>query len=113
MIIERIVRIYATSTGREPFTEWYDSLKDKTVRRRVRNRLKRLKLGYFGDCEPVGEGVLELRFFFGSGLRVYFSEHKTGPILLLYAGNKHTQPEDIQKAKAYWQDYRERKNGRI
>ena len=39
---------------------------------------------FFGDCEPVGEGVSELRFFFGSGYRIYFAEYDDTIIILQF-----------------------------
>ena len=35
-------------------------------------RIKRISLGNFGDVEPVGNGVSELRIDFGDGYCVYF-----------------------------------------
>jgi len=55
----------------------------------------------------VGEGVQELRFFFGSGYRVYFAEIDNALILLLCAGDKDSQKRDIQTAQSYWKDYQE------
>lgn len=61
-----------------------------------------------GDCEPVGQGVMELRMFFGSGYRAYFAEKDNKIILLLCGGDKKTQKRDIKQAKAFWQEYKER-----
>ena len=69
-------------------------------------RLDRLELGNFGDCKPVGEGVLELRLDFGPGYRVYFAEDGPIIVLLLIGGDKNTQTKDIKTAKAYWQEHR-------
>ena len=71
------------------------------------SRLDRLKEGNFGDHKAVGEGVYELRFFFGSGYRVYFGKSGDKLILLLCGGNKSSQQRDIKKAKHYWNDYQE------
>jgi putative addiction module killer protein len=49
---------YHTDDGKEPVTEWLLSLRDKQAQAKVRLRLKRLEVGIFGDCESVGEGVL-------------------------------------------------------
>ncbi|WP_442935788.1 type II toxin-antitoxin system RelE/ParE family toxin [Nostoc sp.] len=62
--------VYATEYGKEPYTEWLENLKDYVVRSRIIRRIERLKQGNYGDCKSVGEGVQELRFFFGSGYRV-------------------------------------------
>jgi len=54
------------------FVKWLASLKDRRAKARVLARIDRLEMGYFGDVRPVGEGVSELRIFYGSGYRVYF-----------------------------------------
>jgi putative addiction module killer protein len=43
--------------------------------------------------------------FFGSGYRVYFGENGNDIFILLCGGNKGSQDKDIQRAKAYWQEY--------
>ena len=68
-------------------------------------RVSRLQQGNYGDCEPVGEGVSELRLFFGSGYRVYFGEQENHIIILLCGGGKATQAKDIEQAKTFWKDY--------
>nr|WP_232049375.1 addiction module killer protein [Rickettsia asiatica] len=42
--------------------------------------------------------LYELRFFFGKGYRIYFTEKDNKIILLLNAGNKDMQGKDIKKA---------------
>lgn len=66
---------YQTANGHEPVTEWLHALRDKSAQAKLRVRLKRLEAGIFGDCEPVGEGVLELREHQGAGHRVYLGKH--------------------------------------
>jgi putative addiction module killer protein len=78
-----------------------ESLKDYTIRARILRRLERLKQGNYGDCKSVGEGVLELRFFFGSGYRVYIGEAADDVVILLCGGDKDSQDKDIEKAKEY------------
>jgi putative addiction module killer protein len=73
--------------------------------KRILARVSRLQQGNYGDCEPVGEGVSELRLFFGPGYRVYFGEHDNAIVVLLCGGDKDSQSKDIQQAKAYWQEY--------
>ena len=58
------VIIYADEHGNEPFAEWLEGLKDIVGRKRILARLARVEQGNFGDHEPVGEGVSELRMFF-------------------------------------------------
>lgn len=100
------IRLYIKKRGEAPFSVWLNSLKDARTRAIIRVRLNRVRLGNFGDCKPVGEGVSELRIDHGPGFRVYFG--KIGPkvVLLLAGGEKSTQKRDIRKALEFWADYR-------
>lgn len=82
----------------ETYDEWFYLLKDTQGKARIKARLRRVELGNFGDAEPVGDFVSELRFFFGSGYRIYFIQHGDKIIILLAGGNKSTQQKDIDKA---------------
>jgi putative addiction module killer protein len=99
---------YQTAGGKEPVTDWLHSLRDKQAQAKIRIRLKRLEAGIFGDSEPVGEGVLELREHLGAGYRVYYAKHGKMVIILLCGGSKKTQSADIKTAKDYWQDWKRR-----
>ena len=99
---------YQADDGAEPVTDWLQSLRDKQAQAKVRIRLKRLEAGIFGDCEPVGDGVLELREHLGAGYRVYFGRHGQRIVILLCGGTKKTQNTDIKTAKAYWADWKRR-----
>ena len=94
--------------GKEPFTEWLDGLRDKAASARIRIRLRRIEAGNFGDCEPVGEGVSELRIHVGAGYRVYFGRYGQKVILLLCGGDKSSQVSDIRTAKALWAEWKQR-----
>jgi putative addiction module killer protein len=97
--------VYADQKGEEPFTEWLYGLKDRINRQRIMSRIRRLEQGNFGDCEPVGEGVSELRLFFGAGYRVYFGEEADNIVVLLTGGDKSSQKKDIRQAKEFWREY--------
>ncbi len=99
------VIVYATPNEEEPFTNWLNSLRDVMGRKRILARITRLEQGNYGDCEPVGEGISELRMFFGPGYRVYFGEQGNDIVILLCGGDKDSQDRDIQQVKAYWQEY--------
>jgi putative addiction module killer protein len=58
-----------------------------------------LEIGNFGDVAPVGQGVSEMRIFYGTGYRVYFVQRGSILVILLCGGDKSTQNSDINKAK--------------
>lgn len=97
---------YADENGNEPFQLWLDDLRDAKNRRRIISRLVRVQQGNYGDVEPIGEGLSELRFFFGAGYRVYFGEDAGNIVVILCGGDKSSQSQDIENAKAYWQEYK-------
>lgn len=101
---------YETASGKKPFEEWIGEL-DGTVAMRIDARLNRVAKGNFGDVQPVGEGVSELRIFFGAGYRVYFAQQEEQLIVLLCGGDKSSQGKDIETAKGYWTDFKRRNNG--
>ena len=84
----------------EAFDAWLDSLKDHMTRIRLSRRLDKAMRGLLGDVQPVGEGVFEMREFFGAGWRMYYIQR--GPILIvmLGGGDKSTQQADIAAAIA-------------
>ena len=99
------VLIYETRDGFNPFEYWLRSFGDKLIIQRIVLRLERIKEGNLGDYKSISEGVFELRFNFGGGLRIYFSRINIDTILILLGGNKKSQTQDILKAKKYWKNY--------
>jgi putative addiction module killer protein len=81
------------------FAKWFESLKDRRAKARIQARIDRVEMGHFGDVEPVGEGVSELRIFYGPGYRVYFVQRGAVLVILLSGGDKSSQQADIAKAK--------------
>ena len=101
---------YQREDGREPFTEWLSQIQDKIAQARIRMRLNQLQAGNYGDCEPVGEGVLELRVHIGAGYRVYCARHGRSVVLLLCGGDKGSQKADIKLAKTLWVEWKRRQS---
>ncbi len=85
------IQYYRSQNGRQPFTEWFESIRDKNTQQRIDKRLARLEDGNLGDCQSVGGGVFELRLHFGPGYRVYFGQIKNTLVLLLCGGDKKSQ----------------------
>lgn len=84
----------------DEFSEWLSGLSDLAARMRILARVGAARSGNFGDCEPVGEGVSEMRIHYGPGYRVYFKRTGSVVYLLLCGGDKSTQKADIRRAKA-------------
>jgi putative addiction module killer protein len=57
------------------FATWLAGLLDDRARARILKRLDRARDGNLGDVAPVGEGVSEMRIFYGPGYRVYFERN--------------------------------------
>lgn len=82
----------------DEFDAWLVGLKDHVGKAQIALRLDRAVKGNFGDCEPVGEGVSEMRIHYGPGYRVYFTRRDSVVYLLLLGGDKSTQKRDIKHA---------------
>ena len=81
------------------FAKWFNGLRDRRAKARIQARIDRIEVGHFGDVAPVGEGVSELRIFYGPGYRVYFVKKGLAVVILLSGGDKSTQNSDIVEAK--------------
>lgn len=84
------------------------TLRDTLAKARINARLRQVEFGNFGDLKPVGEGVMELRVRIGAGYRVYCGRHGQDWVILLCGGDKDSQSKDIEKAKAFWADWKRR-----
>ena len=85
------------------FDKWLRKLKDIRAKAKVLFRIQKLeKDEHFGDCEPVGDGIRELKINYAKGYRVYFKEIDGKVIILLIGGDKSTQQKDIERAKEIW-----------
>ena len=78
------------------FAGWLDGIKDAATRM----RLDQAQRGLLGDIKPVGEGVFEMREFFGPGWRMYYVLQNGMLIVMLGGGEKSSQPSDIDSAIA-------------
>ena len=81
------------------FDAWLSDRADQTGKARILARLRSATLGNLSDCEPVGEGVSEMRIHYGPGYRVYFMRDGATVYLLLTGGDKSSQKRDIERAK--------------
>ncbi|MBI2980721.1 MAG: type II toxin-antitoxin system RelE/ParE family toxin [Deltaproteobacteria bacterium] len=105
--IPKKVELYVTASGKVPFTEWLESLRDIKARAQIKKRLRRAELGNLGEYNSVGQGVYEMKIHFGPGYRIYFGLEGQRFVLLLCGGDKNTQSKDIKLAQEYWADWRQ------
>ncbi len=85
------------------FDKWLKKLKDLWAKAKILFRIEKIETdGHFGDCKPVGDGIIELKVNFAKGYRVYYKEKDGKIIILLCGGDKSSQQKDIIKAKEIW-----------
>ncbi|MBX9830599.1 type II toxin-antitoxin system RelE/ParE family toxin [Candidatus Babeliales bacterium] len=101
--------VYKTKTGKSPFFTWKDKLELGT-RAIIRTRLDRVSDGNLGDSKPIkgAQGIHELRINYGPGYRIYFGKKGNTVVILLIGGDKASQNRDIERAKQYWLEYKEK-----
>ena len=103
-------KYYQTADKREPAKEFISGL-EKLPRLKIFSQIDRAKLGNFGKGHGVG-GISELVIDYGPGYRVYYSIVENNlVILLLTAGTKKTQAQDIKLAREYLKDFELRRRG--
>ena len=85
------------------FDKWLRKLKDLRAKAKILLRVQKLEQDeHFGECEPVGDGIKELKINYAKGYRVYFKEKDGKIIVLLIGGDKSSQQSDIENAKEIW-----------
>jgi len=96
----------------DEFDKWLRKLKDLRAKAKILFRIQKVENDeYFGDCEPVGNGIRELKIDYAKGYRVYFKESEGKIIFLLIGGDKSTQQRDIEKAKEILKRIKKQRNG--
>ena len=91
--------------GKAPIIECLNSL-DSITRKRINQRILRIEDGNFGDYKKLSDDISELRFTFGKGYRIYYTEENNKIILLINGGDKSKQSKDIEKAHELLEQWR-------
>jgi putative addiction module killer protein len=102
------IKHYRLVSGRSPYQDWFDGLKNNVARGNIDLKIRRMALGHFGDSRSVGEGVSEMRIHLSPGYRIYYLLDGASLVILLYGGDKGSQRRDIALAHGYAADYRRR-----
>ena len=100
------VRHYINNAGKDVLDEWLSELTDPRAQAKIAVRINRLAAGNFGDCKSLGRGLYEFRIDWGPGYRIYYAMIGQRCILLLCGGDKRKQAADIERAVAYFDDYK-------
>lgn len=75
--IPRKAKNYCNAAGKSPFRDWIRKI-DGEARGRISARIRRIEeFGNYGDCEPVGSGVYELKVNTGQAIRCISESTKT------------------------------------
>ena len=83
----------------EEFSRWLRRLRDANTVARIVSRIRRMELGNLGDSKSLRGGLMEMRIDYGAGYRVYYVRRGTEIVILLCAGDKRTQQQDIKRAR--------------
>jgi putative addiction module killer protein len=68
----------------DDFDKWLRKLKDLRAKAKILFRIQKMENEeHFGDCEPVGNGIRELKIDYAKGYSVYFKESDGKIIILL------------------------------
>lgn len=95
------IRYVEFEDGQTPYLKWYRK-QSANVKADIDARLVQVRKRNFGDHRKLKRGVIELRFEFGQGLRVYGGEWRGHFFLLIHGGFKAKQQDDIDEATRLW-----------
>ncbi len=100
---------YRTAEGREPFSEWFETL-ESGVQQKVDAYIVRAAMG--GAHKSIHRlsgraerDIFELSIDSGPGYRVYFGQIGKDALLLLHGGLKRDQTRDIALAVGHWRAF--------
>lgn len=103
--------IYRNNNGKQPYLDWYSGLKDIDGKRQIANTLTKIQNGNTESLKRLQgqDNLWEIRIMGkGPGYRIYCIIEGQTIIILLGAGTKKTQAQDIRKAGLEVDEYRRR-----
>jgi putative addiction module killer protein len=101
------VEEYVRDDGSIPYKAWFDAL-DAQAAAKVATASVRMSQGNLSSVKwfaGIGEYVID----WGPGYRVYLAKDGDALIVLFGGGTKRGQQADIERAKALWLEYKQRK----
>jgi putative addiction module killer protein len=94
------------------FDQWLKKLKDRKAKAFIQVHINRLIEENVGITRSLGKGVHEKKINYGPGYRLYFINHNQHLIVILCAGSKSTQQNDIKQAKTIAQEVKNELKGK-
>jgi len=104
------IEAFVKDNGKEPFTEWFNKLKNTRAKAKIISRIRRARRYNYGYHRRLGSDFLELKERIEGGIRIYLGEDGDKIIILLLGGNKSSQKKDIKSAEEYWKEYKIKKD---
>jgi len=89
------------------FKKYMHKLKDHIAKAHINRRIDRLDNGNPGEWKSVGDGICEMIINYGPGYRIYYTDTGREIIIILCAGDKSSQQDDIDRAKRLAQEEEE------
>jgi putative addiction module killer protein len=83
----------------EEFSRWVHRQRDANAVARIVARIRRIELENLGDSKSLRGGLMEMRIDYGAGYRIYYVRRGAEIVILLCAGDKRTQQQDIKRAR--------------
>jgi putative addiction module killer protein len=80
----------------DKFSDWLVGLKDNIAKAWILSKIKLAELRNFGDSEPVGSRVSEMKVDVGAGYRIYYAQNGKTVYLHLSGGNKSIQKKILK-----------------
>ena len=81
------------------FSKWIQGVSNSIVKAKILIKIDRLQIGLKGNAKSVGDRVSEIKIYYGSGYRIYYTKRGKKIIILLAGGTKGSQKRDIKIAK--------------
>ena len=93
----------------DEYSHWMRNLRDNRAKVRITRYFERVQQGgeLTGDYKQVRPKIIEVRFDFGPGYRVYLTQEGNELVILLIGGDKSTQDRDIDRAEIIAKAWRE------
>jgi putative addiction module killer protein len=102
------VRHCVTRSGKDVFDDWLSQLADPRAQAKVAARINPPRRRKFWRLQATGARFVRIADRLGPGYRVYYAMVGKICVLLLCGGDKRKQFSDIERARDYLMDLKER-----